>query len=140
MWTTIDSEFHNPPLGELPRDGNVLSLPLPPEIPKTAKEILIYAWVFIGGEINPQNNWHYKIFVNIDEETHQAAFYLYARTDPNIPNDPKFPANTINSSNAWLPMPVDRQLRVRRISQKGGSEAPIVGIYFRSEVRVVAYR
>lgn len=88
----------------------------------------------------PQSNWHYKISVEFDRSKHEAAFYLFAHTDPN--REPKW--NALHSDNVWLPMPYDRKLRVKRLFLKGVPGIPIPpdigGPYFSGEIRVVPYR
>ena len=143
MWTNIDIVQKESFIGRLPRDSGTKSLPLPGKeiIPEGTKEILVYAWVWIGTGVYPQSNWHYKIFVDADNHGHVAAQYLYAHTDPNITVN----SFAINSDTFWLPMPVDRTLRVERIFIKREAgipeePPPIGGPYFESEIRVIGYR
>ena len=113
----LDIELKESFIGKLPRDDHTKSFSLPDKsiIPVGAKEILVYAWVWIGTDTYPQSNWHYKISVNIEESKHEAAFYLFAHTDPNVTVN----SFAINSDSFWLPMPADRTLRVKRIFIKG---------------------
>lgn len=140
MWTDIDIKRPETKLGELPRDGNTNVFTVPETLVPAAadaKEILVYAWVLIGDQVYPGSDWHFKISVEIDSAQHEAAFYLYAHTDPNVA--PKW--NALNSDNVWLPMPPDRKLRAKRLFIKPGpTPGNITGPYFYSEVRVVAYR
>ena len=139
MWTSIDIETKQTKLGELPRNGSVREFLISEElVPAGAKEILVYATVLMGNQLYPQSDWHYKIYVEIDADKHEAAFYLYVHTDPN--RDPKW--NALNSDNVWLPIPHDRKLRVKRLFLKPAVTPPadIDGPYFYSDVRVVAYR
>ena len=142
MWIAIDIARKESFIEKLPRDGAPKTFRLPDEkiIPHGASEILIYAWVWIGTDVYPQSNWHYKISVDADNQGHEAACYLYAHTDPNVTAN----SFAINSDNFWLPMPPDRTLRVERIfirGQQNVPEAPAIGgPYFDSEIRVIGYR
>ena len=146
MWTTIDIQNKKSFVGKFQKDRETEPFPLPEIVPDSAKEILIYAWVWIGTGVYPQSNWHYKISVN-DDSNHEAAFYVYAHTDPNVTD--KMNSFAINSDNFWLPMPPDRIVRVKRVFIRGELSVPeeppeeppdIDGAYFDSEVRVIAYR
>src|SRR6267378_3569816 len=113
MWTNIDIERKESLVGKLPRDDETWQLSLPDKtiIPGRAREILVYAWVWIGTDTYPQSHWHYKIFVDFvdgNQNKHEAAFYLFANTDPGV----KVNSFAINSDNVWLPMPSDRTLKV----------------------------
>lgn len=118
--------FHsvNLELGPLPsgKPGS-LSYRLPAEIPDSAQEILVYA--YIATDLAKGGAHNFKIAVKTDGDS-EAAFYLYANPDTR-------PGWSYNSDNMWLPMPTDRELRIYT------EETPLYGNWT-SAVKIIAYR
>lgn len=111
-------------LGSLPSGkSTTLSYKIPDQVPDTAREILIYAYIatdFVkGGERS------IKIAVKLDD-SREAAFYLYAHADTK-------PSWAYNSDNVWLPMPADREVRLEVMGE------PLFGSW-KGGVKIIAYR
>ena len=111
-------------LGPLP-SGKPPSLnyKLPSDIPDSAREILVYAYV--ATDLAKGGVHNFKIAVKI-AESKEAVFYLYANADTK-------PGWSYNSENMWLPMPVDRELVIYT------EGTPLYGNWT-SAVKIIAYR
>ncbi len=111
-------------LGTLPVGKNKpLVYNLPDTIPDTAREVLVY--VYIETNYVKGGRHHFKIAVTL-ENAREAAFYLYATAHAQQ-------SWSYNSENAWLPMPLDRQIKV-------SSEGETLFGSWISGIRIVAYR
>ena len=111
-------------LGPLPSGkSTLLNYNIPDKIPDSAREIFIYAYIatdFVkGGEQG------FKISVKLDD-SREAAFYLYTHANTK-------PGWAYNSDNVWLPLPVDREVRVQALG------APLFGSW-EGGVKIIAYR
>lgn len=111
-------------LGPLPSGKpDSLTYKIPANIPDSAREILIYAYIatsFVKGGAH-----HFKISVK-SNESREVAGYLYAFANAK-------PGWSYNSENMWLPMPADREVTIQTAGE------PLFGSW-NSGVKIVAYR
>jgi hypothetical protein len=99
-WHPLSSP-HN--FGSLPRHADTVSFNLPPEVPPTAREVLVYVWLG-SGESDGSAVAHYEIYTQ-QGETKYFQYILWF----------KYPQNAIsfNSDNLWIPLTSSRQILVR---------------------------
>lgn len=111
-------------LGSLPSGkSTLLNYNIPDKIPDSAREIFIYAYIatdFVKG-----GDQGFKISVKLDD-SREAAFYLYTHANTK-------PGWAYNSDNVWLPLPVDRKVRIQALGE------PLFGSW-EGGVKIIAYR
>ncbi|HVP50281.1 MAG TPA: hypothetical protein VMT56_03565 [Candidatus Bathyarchaeia archaeon] len=111
-------------LGSLPSGKSApLNYNIPDKIPDSAREIFIYAYIatdFVKG-----GDQGFKISVKLDD-SREAAFYLYTHANTK-------PGWAYNSDNVWLPLPVDRKVRIQALGE------PLFGSW-EGGVKIIAYR
>lgn len=111
-------------LGELSWTAlEVVSYPIPINVPADAKEVLVYVWVWTGG-YNGEKDTEYKFYTHEDDTSY--ARYLRVRTYSQS-------AYSYNSDTFWLPTTVDWTIHAVSLGETitGNKSGEIVVIGYR---------
>jgi hypothetical protein len=106
-WVTICES-----LGKLPtKTPKTLTTYRINQVPKDAKEILVYLWIATGNG-NGDSGRTFEVAAQTEKEKHVSICFFAHGYNQN--------AWSYNSENVWLPMPFDNELTVQLYGEKFG--------------------